>query len=68
MDRNVQWELFRCRGRDIIETVKPPELAGVGIVAMAEDVQGNLWLGTINKGVFQKKNGTYTRYTTGNGL
>ncbi len=62
-------QLFRCRGSKVIETVQAPGLSGTGIAAIAGDAAGNLWLGTIEKGVVQKKkNGSFVRFTTDDGL
>lgn len=62
-------KLFRCRGSDFIEVLAPPEFSGTAISAIAEDTEGNLWLGTNGNGVFQmKKNKTFTRFSTRDGL
>jgi ligand-binding sensor domain-containing protein/AraC-like DNA-binding protein len=58
----VGGKLFRCRGLNIIERFEPPDLTNIGIAAMAEDFEGNLWLGTIDKGVFQRKKGKFKQY------
>jgi hypothetical protein len=44
------------------------ELENLQLIDMKEDREGNLWLGTIDNGVFERKNGVYSQYTTDNGL
>lgn len=62
-------KLFRCRGSAFIEALAPTEFSGTAISAIAEDNEGNLWLGTNGNGVFQmKKNKTFTRFSTRDGL
>jgi AraC-like DNA-binding protein len=48
--------------------MEPPGLSGTGIGAIAQDNEGNLWLGTNGKGVFQKKKGTFVQLTTRDGI
>jgi len=61
-------KLFCFRGKDIEECALPPQLSGTGIAALAGDAQGNLWLGTNGKGVFQKKKNRFIQFTGEDGL
>lgn len=62
-------KLLRCREGSFIESIEIPAVSGTGISAIADDTAGNLWLGTLGKGVFQKKKErTIARFTTRQGL
>jgi ligand-binding sensor domain-containing protein/AraC-like DNA-binding protein len=62
-------KLLRCRGSDFVESMEFPAISGTGISSLAEDAAGNLWLGTLGNGVFQKKKErTLVQFTTRQGL
>jgi ligand-binding sensor domain-containing protein/AraC-like DNA-binding protein len=65
----LEGKLFRCRDNEFIESMEISEIAGTGILAVADDTTGNLWLGTNGNGVFQKrKNGKTLHLSTAQGL
>lgn len=62
-------KLLCFRGDDLIESLTIPGSSGKGIAAIAEDADGNLWIGTNGRGgVFQKKKGSFIRFTAADGL
>lgn len=65
----LEGKVLRCNDTQIIESVTIPEISGTGISAIADDADGNLWLGTSGKGVYQKrKNGKTVHFSTNQGL
>ncbi len=66
----VSGKLFRYKEGALEEMLKPARPLGAGIVSIAADERGNLWLGTNDKGVFKKIPGQkqLLRFTTADGL
>ncbi|MCP5052082.1 MAG: helix-turn-helix domain-containing protein [bacterium] len=70
-------KLYRFRDGELIRSMELPGLSGTGISAIADDAEGNLWLGTMGKGVFAQTRTanetgetgeTFKRFTTREGL
>jgi ligand-binding sensor domain-containing protein/AraC-like DNA-binding protein len=62
----INGKIFRCRGKELLKTIKTPSVYGTGIAALIYDHQGTLWLGTNGEGIL--KGDAYTPITTSDGL
>lgn len=59
--------LFILRN-EIVEKPTFDPVSNTSIMAIVKDTQGSIWVGTNGNGVVKIKNGTFTHYTTKNGL
>lgn len=61
-------ELFRFSGGRFVRELETDNNIESAIFAIEEYAPGDLWLGTVQRGIMRYKNGVVTRYTNRNGL
>jgi ligand-binding sensor domain-containing protein len=57
----VNGKLSRYQGEELKEAIPPREFFSTSIIAIHEDTEGSLWLGTMGNGDFQKKKNSFVQ-------